>query len=117
AMWMPLALSPAERADSRKGFLQVSGRLRPGVSMDQATAELRAISRRLEERLPRGDTTRTVRLERYEDWALGNTRTFLFTLLGAVGLVLLIACGNVANLLLARGAVRGREMALRTVIG
>ncbi|HEX7121392.1 MAG TPA: ABC transporter permease [Gemmatimonadaceae bacterium] len=117
AMWMPLALSPAERADSRKGFLQVSARLRPGVSIAQATAELRAITRRLEARLARGDTTRSVRLETYADWALGDVRTFLFTLLGAVALVLLIACGNVANMMLARGAVRGREMALRTVIG
>jgi predicted permease len=116
-LWSPLALTAAERADHQKGFLQVHGRLGPGVSITQATAEASAIEQRLAEREPRRDTRRTVRIEPLYETIVGSFRERLYILLGAVALVLLIACGNVANLLLARGATREREIALRAAIG
>ncbi|HSA56500.1 MAG TPA: ABC transporter permease [Gemmatimonadaceae bacterium] len=116
-MWTPLALTPEERADYQKGFLALMGRLRPGTSVAQATTELTAIDRRQAEREPRANPRRTVRLDPLYATIVGSFRERLFILLGAVGLVLLIACGNVANLLLARGASRSREIALRAAIG
>ncbi|MBC7895729.1 MAG: ABC transporter permease [Cytophagaceae bacterium] len=117
AMWSPLALTPIEREDYLKGFLQVRGRLAPGVSLEQATADVRTVTRRVTERQPQGNPARSARLQPLGDAVVGTFRERLFILMGAVGLVLLIACGNVANLLLARGASRAREVALRTAIG
>jgi predicted permease len=116
-LWAPLALTTDEQADSQKGFLEVYGRLARGVSIAQATAEAAAIERRLGEREPRRDPRRTVRIEPLYESVVGSYRERLLILLGAVALVLLIACGNVANLLLARGATREREIALRAAIG
>ena len=116
-MWAPLALGPAEKADYRKGFLQVRGLLAPGVSVAQATTDVQGVIKRLAERQTEINRKRTGRVQPLYEAIVGPFRERLFILFGAVGLVLLIACGNVANLLLARGASRAREVAVRAAIG
>jgi putative ABC transport system permease protein len=98
-------------------YIRPIGRLRHGVSVAQARAEMVAISRRLELAFPGDNAKKVVRLEPALDYAVHEARPALWMLLGAVGLILLIACTNLANLLLARGSVRQREIALRASLG
>ena len=115
-MLAPLAPDPARnRGDHR---LAVIGRLADGVSLQQGTSELSAIASRLAQQYPESNKGWTVRTLSFFDWLIPeSTRRSLLVLLGAVGLVLLIACGNVVNLLLARGAVRQRELSIRAAMG
>jgi len=115
-VWVPIAFTAEERADSRKGYLDVIARLAPGVSLAQAQAEMSAIAKRLETELEE-NRENGVRLASLTDVYVGSYRSRLFILLGAVAFVLLIACVNVANLLLARGAARGKEIAIRAALG
>jgi putative ABC transport system permease protein len=115
-IWVPIGFTAEERADSRKGYLGVFGRLAPGVSMAQAQSEMSAIAKRLETELEE-NRENGVRLTSLTETYVGSYRSRLFIMLGAVGFVLLIACVNVANLLLARGAARGKEIAIRAALG
>ena len=115
-VWVPIAFTAEERADSRKGYLDVFARLAPGVSIAQAQSEMSAIAKRLETELEE-NRENGVRLRSLTDAYVGSYRSRLFILLGAVGFVLLIACVNVANLLLARGAARGKEISIRAALG
>ena len=113
---VPLAPDPARsRGDHR---LSVIGRLADGVSRQQATSELESMAARMGVQYPESNQGWGVRLLSFYDWLVPeSTRRSLLVLLGAVALVLLIACGNVVNLLLARGAGRQRELSIRAAMG
>ncbi|MBV8810070.1 MAG: ABC transporter permease, partial [Acidobacteriaceae bacterium] len=120
-LWAPAAAMPgwqSRRADRQGGFGPVLGRLRSGVTLEQARAEMQVINRQLAAQYPKANQERGINIVPLAAQIHGKTVPFMLAVLfGAVIFILLIACANVANLLLARGAVREREIALRTALG
>ena len=106
-------------AESLRGlhWLNVIGRLRSGVALAQAQTEMEVIAARLAEAYPDSNKNRGVHLVPLYEQIVGDIRPAMFVLLGAVGMLLLIGCANVANLLLARGSSREREIAIRAALG
>ncbi|MGI9182063.1 MAG: ABC transporter permease, partial [Longimicrobiaceae bacterium] len=112
-LWVPVELDP----EWHGRFLQVVGRLRPGATVEQARTEMSTIARRLAEAYPEFNTGSGINAVPLHEQVTGEVRPALLVLLGAVGLLLLIACANVANLLLGRAAARRKEMAVRLSLG
>jgi putative ABC transport system permease protein len=116
-MWVPLALTTAEEHDRASHTISVLGRLKPGVPVAQARAELTALGQRLAADHPDTNENRNFQTVPLLDLADSYSARFLMTLLVTAGFVLLLACANVANLLLVRLAERQREIAIRAAMG
>src|SRR4029077_2265320 len=117
-LWVPMRLSETLRDRTKLGrYMQSVGRLKPGVSIEQAQAEMNAIAGRLETQYPDYNTNWGILLVPLRDQLAGAIKPALLVLLGGGGVVALIAGVNVANLLLARAAGRHKEIAIRSAIG
>ncbi|HVG08216.1 MAG TPA: ABC transporter permease [Thermoanaerobaculia bacterium] len=117
-LWVPLQLFVGERSQKREdGFLGVMGRLKAGVSLSQARAEMDGLASQLEKAYPKANESHGITLITLQDQIFGRYRLLLLMLMAAVGFLLLISCTNVANLLLARAAERSAEIAIRSTLG
>jgi len=118
-IWLPLIPEPGEDDPSNRGghYLQGVGRLAPGATVERAAVELAQIAKRLEIQYPESNTKFGATAIRLSEALVGSVETPLYVMLGGVGFVLLIACANVANLLLVRASTRETEIAVRSALG
>ncbi|HVF89112.1 MAG TPA: ABC transporter permease [Blastocatellia bacterium] len=116
-VWTPMPEDSGEMRIRSSRYVSVIGRLAEGVPIEQAQTEMETIAARLSEQHPESNADWSVRLVPLKEQIVGKIRPALLILLGAVGFVLLVACANVANMLLARSAARQKEIALRSALG
>lgn len=116
-IYVPLVFGPPFYNDRETRYIGTIGRLAPGVSLSAAQARMNALMQRLATAYPRADGGNTGRLQPIEQAYVEDIHTLVVVLFGAVGFVLLVACANIASLLLVRGAARQRELAIRAALG
>lgn len=116
-LWTPISFSPAERVVRDTNYLSVIARLKNGVTLERASAQMNLLARQIAQQHPELNTGDKLKLVTLNEATVGEVRPVLLVVLGAVALVLLICCANVANLLLARAAERQKEIAIRSAVG
>jgi putative ABC transport system permease protein len=117
-LWMPLAFTASDRTNRSQRYVEPMARLKPGVTVEQAQAEMRGIAQQISVRYPETNRGWSVRVMPMRLYAIGDlTQQYTLMLLGAVGFVLLIVCANVANLQFARASRREHEIAVRVALG
>jgi predicted permease len=115
-LWVPLVLDPARDRDEHD--LTVIGRLGPDITLDRASADLHRVAEELGAEHPRTNAGWSIRVASFDDWMIGpRLERAVFVLFGAVGFLLLMACANIANLLIARGSARRVEIGIRAALG
>ena len=116
-LWVPAAYTAQQLANHDDHYLSVVGRLKPGVTLAAAQSEMKIIAQRLQQQFPIEDKERDLYLSPLATVLLGDEKPMLWMLLASVGLLLLIGCANIANLQLARGRTRKKEIAVRAALG
>jgi putative ABC transport system permease protein len=116
-LWVPLELTPAQRAVRGSSFLGVVARMRPGVRIEEARAEMAAVADRIAHEHPATNAGRTAVVSALQEITTEGPRPYLFLLMGAVAFLLLIACTNLANLTLVHATTRRQELAVRAALG